>query len=526
MIGEVLIVDDTPANLQVLSDILRDEGLSVRLAPSGVFALRSVQVRHPDLILLDIRMPEMDGFAVCQRLREDPATAHIPVLFLSASQEPDERLEAFNVGGLDFIPKPFFASEVLARVSAHLSIARLRCDLAKANLQLSSQVVDEQHQRRQAENIAEDRQVRLEMALNAAGMGTWIADGPDGQMQFDQQAQQLLALEEAHLSGGWRSLVNGFAPANRSELTTIWQRALAQHQTFDFEGWWMLSDERRRIRIRGCLDADESLGTKRIVGLVWDVTADHQMRARLVHSEKMESLGQLAGGLAHDFNNHLTVILGNLDLLHMHVGAEAKTLQRLTNINQAALTATGLVRDLMTFARRRELAMSTISLSNSISELKSLLKSLLTSRITLTIDTPMPEVTVIGNREQLQNAVMNLCVNARDAMPTAGSLRIGVSLDHVRGAVCRVCAHEVSGTFAVITVSDNGDGIPLDLQDRIFEPFFTTKAEGKGTGLGLAAVVGCVTAHHGHLLLDSTPGHGATFRILIPVTQALAKNIT
>ena len=221
MIGEVLIVDDTPENLQVLSAILREEGLLVRLAPSGAFALRSVQARHPDLILLDIRMPEMDGFVVCQRLRDDPATAHIPVLFLSASQEPDERLEAFNVGGLDFIPKPFLSSEVLARVSTHLSIARLRRDLAKANFQLSSQVVDEQHQRRQAENIAEDRQVRLEMALNAAGMGTWIANGPDGHIQFDQQAQQLLALHETYLSGGWRDLVDGFAPANQADFTCL-----------------------------------------------------------------------------------------------------------------------------------------------------------------------------------------------------------------------------------------------------------------------------------------------------------------
>ena len=526
MIGEVLIVDDTPENLQVLSDILREEGLLVRLAPSGVFALRSVQARHPDLILLDIRMPEMDGFVVCQRLRDDPATAHIPVLFLSASQEPDERLEAFNVGGLDFIPKPFLSSEVLARVSTHLSIARLRRDLAKANFQLSSQVVDEQHQRRQAENIAEDRQVRLEMALNAAGMGTWIANGPDGHIQFDQQAQQLLALHETYLSGGWRDLVDGFAPANQAELTATWQRAFARHETFDFEGWWMKSAERRRIRIRGCLDADTLQQTRRIVGLVWDVTADYQMRARLVQSEKMESLGQLAGGLAHDFNNHLTVILGNLDLLHMHVGAETKTLQRLANINQAALTATGLVRDLMTFARQRELIMGTVSVNSTISELTSLLRSLLTPRIKLTVDMPLAEITVIGNREQLQNAVMNLCVNARDAISASGSLRVGVSLDHVDGVACRVCAQEVSGSFAAITVSDDGEGIPPEIQDRIFEPFFTTKAEGKGTGLGLAAVVGCVTVHHGHLLLDSTPGRGATFRILIPVMEAPTKNLT
>ena len=169
---------------------------------------------------------------------------------------------------------------------------------------------------------------------------------------------------------------------------------------------------------------------------------------------------------------------------------------------------------------------SMTSVNSTISELTSLLRSLLTPRIKLTVDVPLSEITVIGNREQLQNAVMNLCVNARDAISASGSLRVSVSLDRVNGVACRVCAQEVSGNFAAITVSDDGEGIPPEIQDRIFEPFFTTKAEGKGTGLGLAAVVGCVTAHHGHLLLDSTPGRGATFRILIPVMEAPTKNLT
>ncbi len=517
MTGEVLIVDDTPENLQVLSAILRGQGLTVRLAPSGAHALRSVRARHPDLILLDIRMPEMDGFEVCRQLRDDVLTARIPVLFLSASQDSAERIQAFSDGGIDFIAKPFHADEVVARVATHLTLARLRQDLALANARLQTEVVVEQRQRLVAEQVAEDRQVRLELALNAAGIGTWVVEGAHDLIQFDQRAQHILGLDQPSLVGGWQALVAGFSVEDRSALTAISTRALSHHQTFDLEGWWQQAGERRRIRIRGRMDTDAADRALRIIGLVWDVTADHQLRARLAQSEKLESLGHLAGGLAHDFNNHLTVILGNIELLRMHVGAEEKTLRRLGNINLAALTATGLVRDLLTFARRREVTMGSLPLSTTVKELESLLRSLLGTRISLVIATGTCPLMVRGNREQLQNAVMNLCVNARDGIPGHGSLLVTVAQEQVVEGHCRVCAKEVRGSFAAITVRDDGDGIPVELQDRIFEPFFTTKPEGKGTGLGLAAVVGCVTAHHGHLLLDSRPGQGSTFRLLFPL---------
>src|SRR5271170_253826 len=127
--GEILIVDDVPDNLRVLGDILVSQGLRVRLAPGGAYAMLSVGVRRPDLILMDIRMPEMDGMEVCRRLRANPSTSAIPVLFLSASQDPAERVACFAAGGIDFISKPFNAEEVLARVSSQLTIARQRAEI-------------------------------------------------------------------------------------------------------------------------------------------------------------------------------------------------------------------------------------------------------------------------------------------------------------------------------------------------------------------------------------------------------------
>lgn len=198
--GEVLIVDDTPENLQVLGAILRGEGLTVRLATSGNQALRSVAVRKPDLILLDIHMPGMNGLETCRRLKTDASAAEIPVLFLSATQEDAERLGAFDAGGLDFISKPFHAAETLARISTHLALSRLRRDLATANARLAMQVEVESQNREAAEKLAHERQVRLELALHAAGMGSWSSDPAGDRIEFDSDAQDLLGSEVGSLA--------------------------------------------------------------------------------------------------------------------------------------------------------------------------------------------------------------------------------------------------------------------------------------------------------------------------------------
>jgi signal transduction histidine kinase len=519
MNGEVLIVDDTPGNLQVLGSILQRAGLTVRLAPDGAFALRSVAARRPDLILLDVRMPDMDGLEVCRQLRRDPATSGIPVLFLSASDEIAERLGAFAAGGLDFISKPFQADEVLARVSTHLSLARLREQLASANSHLAERVVDERDHRRRAEDLAHERQARLELVMAAAGMGTWTIAGEDGAAELDAEAMAILGTRDARLPGGWSGLAAGFSDEERPAIAAAWARGQGGSGVFEVEGWWHAGGPRRRLRLRG--RALSGQGTApRVIGLVWDVTGSHNLALRLVQSEKLESLGQLAGGLAHDFNNHLMVILGNIDLLRTSMADEAKVGERLTSIDRAAMNASSLVRDLLTFSRRREIRLERIQLASVVIELEALLRSMLGKRIELTLGRVDAGLAVLGSREQLQNALLNLCVNARDAMPDGGRLSLSVQAEDVAGAQCRICAHEVSGSFASITVSDDGSGIPEAIQDRIFEPFFTTKPEGKGTGLGLATVVGCVTAHHGHLLMESEPEIGTRFRILIPPAAA------
>jgi two-component system, cell cycle sensor histidine kinase and response regulator CckA len=514
MAGEVLIVDDTPENLQVLGAILRAEGLTVRLAQNGSVALRSVAARRPDIVLLDIRMPEMDGFETCRRLQADQAMQDIPILFLSATQEREERLKAFAVGGLDFISKPFSAEEVLARVRTHLALSRFRRDLASSNVRLTDQYAVASEQRVVAEGVAREREMHRDLALAAAGMGSWTSEADGSDLRLDTAACLLFGLGGGQPPGDWDSLLLGFAADERDAVRGAWMLGLGGGRIFDVEGWWESGRSRRRLRLRGC--TSHAGGATRPMGLVWDVTDDHHMRQRLVQSEKLESLGQLAGGVAHDFNNHLAVIFGNIDLLRRATQGDPRSLERLETIDRATTCASALVRDLLTFARRSEVVLKPCSLAEVVGGMRLMSQSLLGSRRQVEMGALDASVRVNCSQEQLQNAVLNLCVNARDAMPEGGRLRIAVVRERIAGEVCRICGRAVTDTCAVLTVADDGSGIPTEIQDSIFEPFFTTKAEGKGTGLGLATVVGCVRAHHGHLFLHSAPGEGTTFRIALP----------
>ena len=528
--GEILLVDDTPENLRVLGDLLRGHGLTVRVASSGAMALRSVQARLPDLILLDIRMPEMDGFETCRQLRRAPGVVGVPILFLSASDAVADRVESFRVGGEDFISKPFQSEEVLARVTTHLALARARRDLDLANDRLAVQVVAEAHLRSAAETVAADRQVRLDLSLAAANMGIWEVDRESGMLGADARARQILGLPPGHRPQ-WRDVLAVIAGSGADGGSKRWTRASAGQELHDVEGWWTLPDaadgapaeaRRRRIRLRGRRLAGQAAARGQLVGVIWDVTEEHQLRERLNQGERLEALGLLAGGVAHDFNNQLAVILGELEIIELAGLAVPEARLHLDTITAAAETSGALIRDLLAFARRRDVVRAPLDLAALVRGTARIAARSLGSAIRIAASVPEAPLWVSGNSGQLENAILNLCINARDAMPEGGGLRLELAVGTAERAHCEACNQEFSGAHAVLTVADTGSGIPADIRGRIFEPFFTTKPEGQGTGLGLAAVLGCVVAHLGHLTLASAPGQGTAFAIHLPLAAAPA----
>lgn len=250
-----------------------------------------------------------------------------------------------------------------------------------------------------------------------------------------------------------------------------------------------------------------------------DISARKELEHQLVQSQKMQAIGQLAGGVAHDFNNLLTAIRLNTDeLLGRHPVGDP-SYPELQKINQTVSRAAGLVKKLLAFSRKQTLRTEVLDVTDTLSDLSVLLKQVLVERVTLNMVHGRSLAPIRADKSQLETALMNLCVNARDAVADqgGGTITITTSAASADDLARNGIDNRKGEDFVCIAVADNGTGMPPDVQAKIFEPFFTTKEQGKGTGLGLATVYGIIQQSGGHLTVESTPGEGTTFRVYLPV---------
>lgn len=254
-----------------------------------------------------------------------------------------------------------------------------------------------------------------------------------------------------------------------------------------------------------------------VLGIFWDITHQRALEEQLRHAQKMEAVGQLAGGVAHDFNNLLTAILGNVSLVLARLAPDDPNRELLQITEKAALRAAELTRQLLSFSRRTRLRPQATELNPIVEETLSLLRRTIDKRIDIQSDLDPHCGQVYADAGQMQQVLMNLCLNARDAMPEGGKLlvrtrRVVLSPEEARRHVAAR-----PGIFVRLDVVDTGHGIPQEIRSRIFEPFFTTKGQGRGTGLGLAMVYGIIEEHHGWIEVESEVGHGSTFSVYLPV---------
>jgi signal transduction histidine kinase len=257
-------------------------------------------------------------------------------------------------------------------------------------------------------------------------------------------------------------------------------------------------------------------GVAGAVYIVSDVTEHRSLEAQLHHAQKMEAVGRLAGGVAHDFNNLLTGILGNVALLLIGSPKDTSQYAILQAVEQAGWRAAELVRQLLGFSRRTALHLRAVSLSDTIGEVVAILKQILGQRVQLDVRVAPTVPPVLADPSRLNQVLMNLCLNARDAMPEGGQLLLegeGVVVDEEQA---RRYVGARAGRFVRLRVADTGHGIAPDVLPRIFEPFFTTKERGKGSGLGLSIVFGIVEQHCGWVECDSAVGHGTRFDVYLP----------
>ncbi len=270
--------------------------------------------------------------------------------------------------------------------------------------------------------------------------------------------------------------------------------------------------EVRTVWGHGAVVRDAGGRPLKLIGTVQDITERRVLEEQLRQAQKMESVGLLAGGIAHDFNNLLQVILGNAEIALRDPTRHSA----LVEIKMAAERAAELTRQLLAFARRQPFQPSEVDLAELLVELVPLLRRMLGDRVEIELDLAGPPQSVSADRTQLEQVLINLCINSRDAMPGGGSIRIGV-----RGVAADTpfrAQHPwaESGRYVEISVADTGSGMGPEVRSRAFEPFFTTKDLGQGTGLGLAVVYGIVQQHRGGVQLHSEPGKGTTFLAYLP----------
>ncbi|MEJ2665275.1 MAG: response regulator, partial [Spirochaetia bacterium] len=275
----------------------------------------------------------------------------------------------------------------------------------------------------------------------------------------------------------------------------------------------------------GTLEVDEQGNITKMIGTIQDISERKQLEDRLFQTEKLQAIGQLAGGIAHDFNNQLTGISVYADLLKDELSSNPELARYADGIILATQRASGITSQLLAFARKGKYLSMRIDLHKIIHEVINLIQHVIDKNIVIKQYLKAQKAFIIGDPAQIQNAIMNLAINARDAMPKGGSLIFRTDVVRLDEEYCKTLPYEINpGSYIRLSVSDTGIGIGKEIIGNIFDPFFTTKEPGKGTGMGLAAVFGTVKNHGGIINVYSEPGQGTRMQMSFPLASESVKN--
>jgi PAS domain S-box-containing protein len=520
----VLNVDDDEAVRYVKTRSLKLGGFPVQEASDGATALLMVEQMHPAIVLLDVKLPDISGLDVCRQIKQrwpDIIVIQVSASFVSSS----DRVVGLESGADCYLTAPLEPAELIA--------------VARAMLRL-----------RLAEQAAQESGERFRMIVESAVDYAIFTCGLDGRItSWNPGAEALLQYTPEEIIGQphgriftgedvaadvpemeLRSVRGGRSVAaerwhRRRDGTLFWSSGRMvplRDRTGEVAGFLKILHDRTAekqarddlVALNGQLESRVAERTRMLAEANLHLRQEIEERVRTEEQvrqlQKIEALGQLTGVIAHDFNNLLTAILGGLEVTRRRINDE-RTVRLVDSAMGAAERGARLVRQLLAFARRQDLELAPVALNPLIMGMRDLLERSIGPSVRMEFSLDDELWPAMADANQMQAALLNLAINARDAMPEGGSLMIGT-----RNLPGDSAATDAGGDCVEVSVSDSGTGMSDDVRARVFEPFFTTKEAGRGTGLGLAQVYGFVRQCGGDIALESAVGQGTTIRLHLP----------
>jgi signal transduction histidine kinase len=500
----VLQIEDSESDAALIIRLLKKSGYLVHAERvEDAEPMRQALARQDwDVVIADYQLPQFDAAAALEILQE--SGRDIPFIVVSGNIGEDRAVEMMRAGAHDYVLKD--------------RIARLVPAVRRETLDAQSR-----RQRRLAEERLRDRDEWLALAVSVTQLGMFDFYPQSGKLIWSECGKQHFGLP-ADAEVSYETFLSGLHPDDRERVVDLIRKAFDQasggEYTADYRTIGLTDQVERWLAARGKVFFDSQSNPIRFVEVTIDITERKRLEEQFRQAQKLEGIGRLAGGVAHDFNNLLTVITGytqmtldELPLLHpLRAGVE--------EVVKAAALATNLTRQLLAFSRRQPSRTETVDLNKLVAGAQRMLGRMIGADVNLVVCLDPAAGAIRADAGHIEQVIMNLVVNARDAMPHGGKLVIETAHRVVDERLAASHHDLAPGPYAALTVSDTGTGISAEVQAHIFDPFFTTKQPGKGTGLGLSTVYGIVKQCGGSISVHSELERGTRFTILLPSVEA------
>jgi two-component system, cell cycle sensor histidine kinase and response regulator CckA len=495
----LLIVEDSEDDaMLLLAELARGGFDATYLRVDSAEPMRAALAAQPwDVIVSDFDMPTFCGIGALGVLHE--TGLDIPLIIVSGTIGEDAAVEALRTGAADFVLKGRLARLIPA-------------------IEREMREAEGRRQRRSAEAELQQTRERMQFALSAAGVGLWEADAVTGVTTWSDVMEKLHGLLPGAFGRTRESFLERVHPDDHERVAANIIAVLRNPNGVPLEYRTTWPDGSVHwIAGLGRTVFDEHGRPARAAGVALDVTSQKELEDQFRQAQKLEAIGGLAAGIAHDFNNLLTIVSGYCELLAQRLADDPEALEDLNEIRHAGASATALTRQLLTFSRRQVVQPRQVDLNGVLTDSSNMLRRTVEKnvRIDLALDADLPLIRV--DPGQLEQVLLNLVINARDAMPSGGVITIETRPARIEAADAGRHLDLAPGDYALMSVRDTGCGMTPEVRARLFEPFFTTKGRGRGTGLGLATVYGIVKHSGGHISVASSLGIGTTFEIYWPL---------